>query len=104
MRAVRHWRPISYFVTCEIWLSLEHYWNAGMDRERAKEIIERMPDPGSATLNLRCLQSGRGNWIVRTSANTPEFIGFIVDGIKAALDAELDRMTASKETTTMGVT
>lgn len=94
----RPWRPINYFATCELWLSLEDYWNAGLDRDRAKEIIERMPDPGSCTLNLRCTDSGmNGNWIVRTSATSPVTHECIVGEIRDALDDELDRTQASAE-------
>lgn len=90
----RPMRRIEYFVTCGLWLSLEDYWNAGLDRGRAREIIEQMPDPGSATLNLRCEDSHvNGNWNVRTSSTSPEVHDGIVAQIRDALDAELRRAT-----------
>jgi hypothetical protein len=51
---------INYFTTTRIWLHLQDFYNRGMTPERAKEVIEQIPDPGSH-LNR--------NWIVETALN-----------------------------------
>lgn len=86
-------RPIQYFTIYTLCLSLEDYWNAGLDREKARQLIEGIPDPGSSTLNLRCSPSGlNGNWRVSTSCADSSVHEWLVDRIQWVLDDELLRI------------
>jgi hypothetical protein len=83
---------VKYHVTSRIWLSLERYYNAGLTPEQAREVIERIADPGSNTSNLRCKSSGfNGNWIVETSCRDEESIETIFYHIELSLSTELAR-------------
>jgi len=78
-------------ITSVLWLSLEKYYNQGLTPERAKELIEKIPDPGSLVGGpLRC-ESARlnGNWNVHTSSCDSNTIYEIIDDISLVLDNEL---------------
>lgn len=79
---------MKYHTTTLIWLSLEDYYNKGLDPEKAKEIIENMIDPIGqlGTTNLRCSPMGLNrNWIVETFANDDRDIEFVVRMIESQL-------------------
>lgn len=83
---------ISYWVSSQIWLSLEHFHNGGLTPDETKAAIEKIPDPGSDGMRLYCESSGlNSNWIVRTSSNSPRMHEFIVEEIGDALQRMLDQ-------------
>lgn len=90
-------RRINYHTTCELWLHLEDYTNAGLEQKRMIKIINAMPDIGSATLNLSCTPMGvNSNLIVRTSATKPDAHVEIVADIEVALENELFNLQCRK--------
>jgi hypothetical protein len=83
---------IDYHTTSELWLSLEAFYNRGVTPAEVKAIIERMPDPGSSSLTLRCHPSGfNDNWIVGTRSNDRATHRAIVDRIRVELELLLWR-------------
>lgn len=79
---------INYWVSSEIWLSLESYYNKGITPKRAKELIESIYVVRGGKLN--CRESGiNGNWIVKTRLNDPDNHAFIVQKIEYLLENEL---------------
>jgi hypothetical protein len=75
---------IEYFVTSQIWLSLEDYRNQGLTSKEIENCIGKIPDPFS-NLDLRCDYN-----IVRTSARHPSDIQYVVDLIEYHLDNLLE--------------
>lgn len=94
---------IEYWTSSMLWLSLEKLYNRGLSPARAGEIIRAIPDPGSATMNLRCSSSGlNNNWRIETQANDPDAHAQIVSLVEAALLDELrerDRTIARRPST-----
>lgn len=94
---------ISYFVTSEIWLHLEEYYNKGLTSEEAKEVIESITNPfqhyGYSTADkLQCeLMGVNGNWIVKICTRKASSIQFIVDTIEARLQLFLDKKKVKKK-------
>lgn len=86
-------------VTSVLWLSLEDYYNKGLTPARAKELIEKIPDPGSAGgLKLYCSSSGlNGNWNVETQATKRNYLELIEMFIEDALEDEMYEMEKEKE-------
>lgn len=81
-------RPkINYHISSIIWLSLEKYYNRGLTSQKAKEIIESLPDLGSNILNLSCREQGiNNNWNVMTSSTNEEVIDKIVSMIEKSIE------------------
>lgn len=79
---------INYWVSSEIWLSLEDYYNKGITPKRAKELIESISDARGRKLN--CRESGiNDNWIVKTMMNNPDDHTRLVWKIESLLEDEL---------------
>ena len=84
---------IHYHTTTMIHLSLEDFYNDGMTKEEAKEIIESIQDPSTTTgwgFKLICHpQYINGNWNVETWATHPEGIQHVVDLIEFDLKMKI---------------
>ena len=89
---------IDYFVTSELWLSLEDYTNAGLTSGQIREIIENITEPfqkngydSGHKLTCRPMMIN-GNWIVSTiSTDTREFeiiVGLIEARLVRALEVK----------------
>ena len=84
---------IDYYLSTNISLSLEDYYNDGLTPEEAKEVIENISDTqcGGWPSHLSCRPSGiNRNWTVRTLLMHPQDIRDIVIGIQVALDSYMD--------------
>ena len=82
---------IEYFVTTEIWLHLEPYYNKGIKPEEVKEIIEKMRDWDG--LPLQCEKMGINySWVVKTISRDKDSIQSIVDFIQIKLEDLLRSM------------
>lgn len=76
-------RPIEWYATTELNLSLHDFYNAGLTVEEMVTEIRGLADPGSLTLNLRC--DDDDPYHVRTSATTPEVLEDLVSEIGTRL-------------------
>jgi hypothetical protein len=82
---------IDYYTTTLIHLSLEDYHNQGLTSETTKEIIERITDPFSHSIHLRCHPQGiNSNWNVETYAQSTWEVCKVIAIIEDHLDYELD--------------
>lgn len=81
---------LDYWVSSNLWLHLEGFFNAGLNADQCRAVIEAMPDPYSESCNLSCRPMGvNGNWIVETRATSRQELADVVERIAAALRVAL---------------
>jgi hypothetical protein len=80
---------IQYHTTRRIWLHLEDHYNAGLDWQEARKLIEEMDIMGLYH-KLTCKNMGlNGNWIVEVPECNDNVIEYIVNEIKNELNFAL---------------
>lgn len=90
----------NYFTTTRIWLHLEEFHNRGLTPERSKQIIEALPDPGSAVRSLHCEPMHvNNNWVIETSLSGVDHsaISDLVAQIWLALEIEIQLTSPTEE-------
>ena len=79
---------INYWVSSVIWLSLERYYNAGLNPDEVKDIIESM-NLGFGRMRVE-RQYINNNWNVKVLTTNPYEIEIIVDMIEFKLNKLLE--------------